>query len=296
MENIIFGIVTGCILLLGAVGFSMIQKAENFIHVAHGQFLMLGAFLTYFFNVTLGWPFMLAAASGVVCTAALGYLCSRFLIAPVRKEGGLVLLFTSIGLAQVLYGVIAAVFGTRIRAFQIPPTTAMEIGGRPLATQHEILAVLIALGSGIGLHLFLTRTRLGKMIRAMASNYQLARVRGIDTDQLSTFIWLLATGMAALAGILLGVIGSVNIHMGWSQILMILAATVLGGMGSIYGVMAASLLLGLGMDLSVLVLPSHYRTSVAFVIIILVLYFWPEGVQGVPNLFSRLRRLRPMRR
>ena len=122
---------------------------------------------------------------------------------------------------------------------------------------------------------------LGTWIRATASNPSLAEVRGVPVSRVSAAVWFVASGLAGLAGVMVGLIGNVNSEMGWQQILIILAAAVLGGLGSIYGVLAAGLLLGLAMDLSALVVPTAYRTVVAFGVLILVLVLRPEGLFSV---------------
>jgi neutral amino acid transport system permease protein len=103
-------------------------------------------------------------------------------------------------------------------------------------------------------------------------------VRGVRTQLVSSVVWLIASALAGLAGVLIGIIGSVNSEIGWFNILIVLSAAVMGGLGSIYGVIAAGLILGLAMDLSALVIPTAYRTVVAFAALILVLLLRPEGL------------------
>ena len=97
----------------------------------------------------------------------------------------------------------------------------------------------------------------------------------------SDYVWFIASALAGVAGVFLGIIGSLHLGMGWAQIIIILAATVLGGLGSIYGVMLAAMLLGIGMELGITILPSNYRTGIAFLIIIAVLLLRPEGLQSL---------------
>lgn len=280
MENIAYGIVTGCIILLGAIGFSMIQKAENFINVAHGQMLLLGAYIALWLNM-MGLGMVLSAILAIAITGFVGVGINKGIYRPVKEKGALILLFTSVGLSYTIQGIVGAVAGMKMYSYDIPDVTAIEMFGVPLVTGYELMIVIIALCSTLGLHLFLTRTNVGKAIRAVADNFDLARVRGINTDQTANYVWFIASAFAGLAGVFAGIIGSIHTGMGWYQILIILAATVLGGLGSLYGVMLASLLLGLGMELGVLILPSYYRSAIAFAIIIIVLLIKPEGLQGL---------------
>ena len=118
-------------------------------------------------------------------------------------------------------------------------------------------------------------------VRASSSNLELAAVRGIRTDYVAWTVWLIASAFAGLAGVLLGLIGAVHAELGWTQILLILAATVLGGLGRIYGVVVASLALGALMELSSLVIPASYRVLVAFGALIAILIIRPEGIFSV---------------
>jgi neutral amino acid transport system permease protein len=118
-------------------------------------------------------------------------------------------------------------------------------------------------------------------VRAVATNPELARVRGIRVQLVSSTVWFLAAGLAGLAGMLLGVMGSAGAELGWANILLILAVAVMGGVGRIYGVIAAGLLLGLVMSLSTLVIPTAYQTMVAFGLLVLVMVLRPEGLFAV---------------
>ena len=189
----------------------------------------------------------------------LGVLIFRFLYQPVKKRGILVLLFTSVGVAYVINGVVGAIAGTRVMAYDLPPVRAMKFGGVPLLTVYEAMIIGFALLAALLIHIFLTSTWIGKSIRAVADNYDLARVRGFDPVRTSDYVWFIASALAGLAGVFLGIIGSVHLLMGWQQIIIILAATVLGGLGSIYGVMLASMLLGIGMELGISVASAALR-------------------------------------
>jgi len=280
MQNILFGIVTGSIILLGAVGFSMTQKSDGFVNVAHGQMLMLGAYIAFFFN-QLGLNLVFAAVLSLLLTGLVGLGLYRLVFMPVKAKGKLVLLFTSVGLAYVINGLVGAAAGSRIQSYVLPEVQAISIGSFRTITPYALLIVVLSVLSTMVLHLFLARTRFGKMIRAVADNFDLARVRGVNPTTTSNYVWFIASAMAALAGVFSGVLGTLYIDMGWYQFLVILSATVLGGLGSVYGVMAASFIIGMGMELGILVLPSHYRSAIAFAIIIVVLILRPEGLQSL---------------
>ncbi|GAB6171863.1 branched-chain amino acid ABC transporter permease [Paradesulfitobacterium aromaticivorans] len=277
---LVSGLVTGTILLLGTVGFSLVKRIENFLNIAHGQVLTLGAYLGYTFNVKLGWNIFLSFIAATLVTTLVGWLIFKVFYKPIRSYGNLYLLFTSVGVAYIIHGAIEAFYGVQAKTYSVPVSKVFEINGIPIISGTEAAVIVLALGSAFGLHLFLTRTLTGKAIRAMASNLSLANARGIDTEKIASVAWLLSSALGAMAGIFSGLIGTVYTDMGWAIILLILSAAVLGGLGSLYGVMIGAMIIGLSMDLSVIILPASYRPAVAFAMVIVVLLFKPQGILG----------------
>lgn len=280
LQYLIFGLVTGGILLLGTVGFSMIRRVDNFLNIAHGQMVALGAFFGLTFYKTLGMGLVLSAVAATLVTAIIGWACYKLIFAPIREYGPLYLLFSSVGLAFIIHGLVEMTWGPQPRAFILPKLFAIRVGDTMLASSLEITIIAIAIATVATLHLLLTRTRTGIAIRAMSSEFNLAKVRGINTDNVAGIVWLIGSGLAGLAGVLMGAQGAVFSDMGWLIILVILSASVLGGLGSIYGVMVGALLIGIGMDLSVLFINPAYRYSIAFVVIMIVLAVRPQGIFG----------------
>jgi branched-chain amino acid transport system permease protein len=280
VQNVVFGLVTGSILALATVGFAMIRQTEGFLNVAHGQYLALGAFIGFVYVSDLGLNVFAGGLLTMITLGLIGVLLAKVVFDPVRRRGPLVLLFTSIGLAYLLYGIVLALFGTGVRTYPVSFGRQFELGS-VLVTAGEIIIVALAVGVVVTLWLFLSFTRLGTWIRAVASNPELARVRGVPTRLVSATVWFVAAGLAGLAGVLIGVVGSVHAELGWANILLVLAAAVMGGVRSIYGVIGAGILLGLAMDVSALAIPTAYRTVVAFTALILVLLVRPEGLFAV---------------
>jgi neutral amino acid transport system permease protein len=276
----VFGFVTGSILAIGAAGFAMTRQTEGFLNVAHGQLLALGAFVGYLLIEDNGLPVLAGGVLVFVALGVVGVVSARLVFRPVQRKGTLVLLFSSIGLAYILYALIIAVFGPEIRSFRVGYGRRFDLGSVSITMLEIGIIAMSAVTLGV-LHVFLTRTRLGTSIRAVASNAELARVRGVPVERVSMTVWFIASGLAGVAGILLGLVGTVTTEIGWTAFVLILAATVVGGLGRIYGVMAAAVLLGLAMDLSSLVIPTAYRSAVAFSALILVLLIRPEGIFSI---------------
>lgn len=275
MQNLLFGLLTGSVLAIAASGFALLRNTERFLHIAHGQFMAFGALIALALGPTLG--VVPAMAVAIVATAALGVVCGKVLFDPVKERGGNVLLFTSVGLAFVTYGAMIAIFGTELRISEVELGTARTVGPVSIAP-GEIVILLITAAVVVGLWLFLSRTGIGRDIRAVASNRELAQIRGVAVNRVSVTVWALSSALAAVGGIMSGVVGSVTTESGWGYILLVLAAAVLGGIGSILGVVGAALLLGVVMDLSAIWINTAYRPVVAFAILILVLLIRPQGL------------------
>ncbi|MFN8204324.1 MAG: branched-chain amino acid ABC transporter permease [Solirubrobacteraceae bacterium] len=280
LQTLVFGLITGSILAIAATGFALIRQTEGFLNIAHGQFLLVGAYLGVEFTSKLGLGIVLAGLVTFVCVGALAVLCARLVFDPVRERGALVLLFTSIGLAYVLYAGSILVFGVDILSFDVDFGNAIMLGSVAI-TPMEIGMIGVFVVAILGLMLFFNRTRLGTWVRATASNPDLARVRGVPVGVVSASVWFVAGGLGGVAGILLGLNSSVTSELGWNATMLILAATVLGGLGRIYGVMAAAMFLGLVMNLATEVIDPSYSTLVAFGALIIVLLIRPEGIFSI---------------
>ena len=280
MQNVIFGLVTGSTLAVATIGFAMVRQTENFLNIAHAQLMALGAFVGVVLVDKYDLNIFVAGGITVVGVGALGVVLAAVFFRPIRHHGGNVLLFTSIGLSLMIYAVIIALFSTQSRIYSVGFGSLHEFAGVNIAT-GELVIIVIALAGIVVLQLFLNGTGLGRAVRAVASNNDLARVRGVPVRRVSNTIWFISSAFAAMAGVMIGVLSSVNAEIGWHNILIILAAAVLGGLRSITGVIVAGLLLGIVMDVSALFIPTAYRPVDAFAVLVAVLIFRPEGILSV---------------
>jgi branched-chain amino acid transport system permease protein len=277
LQLILFGVVTGSFLLVGTIGFALTRRVEGFLNIAHAELITVSAFSTWFMNRELGWNFFLAGAISIVGTSFLGLVVARVFYDPIKQLGSSVLLITSVGVTFFLHGIAEGSIGTGIRVFDIPTPTVLSLGELRV-TAYQLAIIGIAVVAAVGLTLFMNRTRTGMDIRAMAINRDLAASRGIDIKATSRATWLIASGLAGLAGVLLGVQATLTTDLAFQQILIILTVAIVGGLGSLYGVIAAAFLVGFAMDLSVLWLPGGYRPMVAFAVVIIVLAVRPSGL------------------
>ena len=275
------GVVYGCIIALAAIGLSLAYRIMNFANFAHGDFLTLGAYLTLFFAATLKLGFPAACILAIPVTAAFAVALDIGIWKPMRSIGAsrTAIMILSIGVSIAIRNALIIFFRPDALRFPMPVMESMNIGGI-LLTSFQISVVLIALASMLVVHALLSRTVLGKSMRALADNPDLARITGINVDRVIRYTWMVSMGLAALAGIMFGLITHINPNMGWSIILPMFAAAILGGIGNAYGAMAGGIIIGLAQEISTAILPAEYKIAVSFAIMIAVLFFRPNGILG----------------
>lgn len=280
-QSTINGVVAGSYFALGAVGLTLIFGVLRLVNFAHGEFLTFGAYMLVVGNA-LGLPLVLSAFLGVVATALLGLTLEVGLWRPVRRKrvGELQLLLLAVGLAFFLRHTIAFVAGPEDRAAGANVTEGINIGELRIG-RTELIVTLVGLVAMVVVALVLRSTSLGRQARALADNIQLAETTGIDTDRIVLITWAASAGLAGLAGILYALpAGTVNPNLGFTLILSIFAAVVLGGIGNAYGALAGGLLIGLSQEWSTLVIEPAMKVAVGFAILILTLLVRPQGLFG----------------
>jgi neutral amino acid transport system permease protein len=253
----------------------------NFANFAHGDFLTLGAYLTLFFAATLNLGFPAACILAIPVTAAFAVALDMGIWKPMRSSGAsrTAIMILSIGVSIAIRNALIIFFRPDALRFPLPVMESINLGGI-LLTSFQISVVLIAFASMLVVHAILSRTVLGKSMRALADNPNLARITGINVDRVIRYTWIVSMGLAALAGIMFGLITHLNPNMGWSIILPMFAAAILGGIGNAYGAMAGGMIIGLAQEISTAFLPAEYKIAVSFAIMIAVLFFRPKGLFG----------------
>jgi neutral amino acid transport system permease protein len=279
------GVITGSILALAAVGATLIFGIQRIANFAHGDFLTIGAYAAFAVNVVFGQNLLVAALGAMGAVALFGVAAHFGLFRPLRGRGTVAIALVSVGLGLLIRNVIFIVAGSQTRQFNVDQSAVITIGVVRLSP-GQAAAVATALVVSPLVALFLARTRLGKQMRAVADNRDLASVAGIDVERIGVAVWVLAGGLAGLAGVMLGLSqGVFDPNMGLGPLFLIFTAVVLGGIGSAYGALVAGLVLGLAMELStwdVLFggLDSKYKPVLAFVALILLLLYRPQGLFG----------------
>jgi branched-subunit amino acid ABC-type transport system permease component len=278
------GLVLGSIYALGAVGVSLIFGVLRFAHFAHGDIMTLGAYLAL--TLVMGWGFSAWAALpfAMIGAAIVCIVIDRFFYKPLRDRPTVILLIASFGIALMVRAVVQLIWTplpeVYVRGIQKP----LIIEGLRIAERH-IYIVLVTGVLILLLHLFLTRTKPGKAMRALSDDPDLAKASGIDTERITMWMWVMGGGLAAAGGVFLGIDSEVNTMMGWFVLLPVFAAAILGGIGKPYGAIAGGLVIGMAEEFSAYpligdtpLLEPTYKSGVAFAIMVAMLLWRPSGL------------------
>jgi len=276
------GIVTGSYLALGAIGLTLVYGILRLTNFAHGDMLTLGAYIALLFNVTIGVPFWVAILAAALLTAAFGVLTELTMWKPMRrkKAGTLQLVLMTIGLAFVIRNMIQIFAGAGQQRLDVNTTNTIDFIGLTIGS-FQLIVVIIAFAVLTAVASMLKYTSLGRQMRALADNFDLAETTGIDTNRVVIYTWILSAGLAGLAGVLVvGSIGSLNPNTGFALLLPLFAAVVVGGIGNAYGALAGGLIIGLTQEWSTLPIPPQWKVAVSFIVLVAVLIFRPQGIFG----------------
>ena len=280
-QFIVNGAIIGSTIALAAIGLTLLFGVLDFINFAHGEYLTVGAYSAFVVNATLGLPVWAAAVLAVPITAVFALAIDRAVFYPLRRQGagGLALLITSVGLSIVLRNVIEAIWSSDTRSYAFESGATLNILGIKI-TMVQILIIVVSVVLMIAIHLLLTQTVLGISMRATASNRSLAMSSGVDAERVVKWTWVIGAGLTAIAGVLIGLNTVLRPSMGFSLLLVMFAAVILGGIGDPYGAMLGGLAIGFTQEVSVVFVSASYKPAVAFIIMVLLLLWRPEGLRG----------------
>ncbi|MBR8840108.1 MAG: branched-chain amino acid ABC transporter permease [Stigonema ocellatum SAG 48.90 = DSM 106950] len=277
-QLIVNGIAVGSIIALAAVGLSLTYGILRLSNFAHGDFLTLGAYLTFLAN-TFGvniWLSMVLAALGTIAGMVLSEKLLWSRMRSVRATST-TLMIISIGLALFLRNGIIFIWGGSNKNYNVPVSPALDILGVKIP-QNQLLVLLLAVAAILALHYLLQNTKIGKAMRAVADDQDLARVSGINVDEIILWTWVITGSLTSLGGSMYGLITAVRPNMGWFLILPLFASVILGGIGNPYGAIAAAFMIGIAQEVSTPWLGSQYKQGVALLMMILVLLIRPKGL------------------
>ena len=281
LQLILNGIIAGSIYALFAVGLTMVYGVFRFINFAHGELIALGAYFALLFTQTLfSLPIYYAVLPALVLTIAIGLAQERYVYRPLRHGNRISLLIASIGLSYLLRNAIRIIWGSDLMTYGLKPTRGLAFAGLSITgTQISMMAAAVLfLG---GLYFLFTRTMLGKSLRAVADNMELAVIMGINMKRVSLTVWSLASVFAGVGGILLALDTNLEPLMGLTNMIKAFAAMLLGGAGNVWGALLGGLFIGIAENVGVAFVSPGYKDFISFAIIILVLLFRPKGLFGI---------------
>lgn len=280
------GLKLGLIIAMCSIGLSLIYGTTGLTNFAHGEAVTFGAVLGYVFNTSgiFGFRLHLIPAAVIVVSVcgALGALFNRAVWQPMRRRGASLVaaLVVSIGFSILFRYVILFFFGGRAKRFtDYQIQEQWDLGWFRLAPKDlvlMVLAVVVLVGVASGLQF----TRMGKAMRAVSDNRDLAESTGIDVEKVIRQVWIFGSALAGLGGILFGLTESINWEMGFRVLLLMFAGVTLGGLGTAYGALFGSIIVGLFIQLSTLVIPTDMKNVGALIMLIVILLVRPQGLFG----------------
>ena len=299
MGLVVNGAVLGAIIALGAIGLTLIYGILNFANIAHGDYMTLGAYLTLFIvggalaalgiegtglgPFTFGYPVLLAlpVAAAAVAAAAIGLDALIYRRLRARGVNAVVLAMASLGVAIALRGLVQIVWSGDAQRLPRESKSVYHLPMDVRVPPDAVFVAVVAVALVTAVYLILTRTKMGKAMRATADNPQLARVSGIDTQRVIRWTWAMGASLAATAGVLLAVYQAQMLPiMGWRFLIPLFAAAILGGIGNPYGALVGAFAIGVASEVSTQWINPSYKPAVAFAILIAMLLARPRGIFG----------------
>lgn len=294
------GLKLGLFLGMAAIGLSLIFGTTGLVNFAHSEMIAFGYFAAYFFNFyglaglfgfMAEWPapfgdgvnLIFAGGLAVVCGAAFGWLLDAALFSPLRKRGVSLIaqLVVTIGLSVLMrYGFLLIFGGTQRFYRDYTSQRGRTYIGLIDLTDKDLITMIISVAVLVAVGLVLAKTRIGKAMRAVSDNRDLAESSGIDVERVIRLVWVAGGALAALGGVFLGLSETVNWLLGFRMLLLIFAGVTLGGLGTTYGALVGCLLVGMGIQLSTLFIPIELKNAGALAVLIGVLLFRPQGILG----------------
>lgn len=282
-QLVVNSFIAGAIYTLVALGFNLIYGATKFFNLAHGVMAAIGGYMVFYFAKTLGLNVYVAIIFGVVLAGFVGFGLDKFVYLPLRKRkaSNLVLLVASLGAMTALQAVIAILFSSQFKTLSqnVGTQKLFEVFGGVI-TQTQVVMLLAAVLVMAGLVVLLYKTQFGKAVRAISDDEEVARIVGINTDKIIGYVFFIGSAIAGLAGILIGFDTGIEPTMGLSLLLKGVIASIVGGVGNIYGGVLGAFLLGLVENFGIWKISGEWKDAIAFALLIGFLIFRPRGIMN----------------
>ena len=297
LQFLVDGLMAGALIGLGAIGVTLTYSILGFANFAHGEFIAFGAYATLVIASAIGafvagsdqsigplsisWAVIAASVAAMGLTGALALALDFALFSRLRgKTAAISLVMASFGASMAIRASLEFAFTSRPAYFTRDLQIATPIGLGLKITPDQIALLIVTAVVLMATHALLTRTQVGRAMRAVAENPALARVAGVNVDETIRVVWLLGAALACVSGVMLGLLVQIRPFMGFDLLLPLFAAAILGGIGSVPGAFLGALIIGLGEAATVQLAGAQWRAAVAFVVLIAVLIVKPSGLFG----------------
>jgi len=270
------------IYILVALGLTLVLSIMGIVQMAHGEIYMLGAYGAYYFCVVLGLHYLLALVISTLLVGVAGILIEKIFFRPFRQGDFLPSVIMAVGLMIMLQTTAIVSFGSSIKVVTTPFRGVITIAGAVLSWER-LIVIVISVIFVVALFLLLRMTKIGQAMIAVSQDLQGAALQGISADHVSSFAMFFGCGLAAVAGGLMGAIFNLSPSMGGFALMKGIAVIILGGLGSLPGVVAGGLILGLIDGIVPPLMSVQMASLVGFIFIILILIFRPQGIMGRPS-------------
>ncbi|MTA81285.1 MAG: branched-chain amino acid ABC transporter permease [Actinobacteria bacterium] len=281
-QQSVSGLRLGLLLALASIGLSLIYGTTGLSNFAHAEQVTLGGLLAFTFSNVMGINIFLTTAIVVVLTGFTGWIQDVIIWKPLRKKGLSLtqLLIVTIGLALALQYAFQIFYGARTLRIVLANPETVTFGPVTLTIESLwAMGVSIVVIAAVGY--FLTRTRTGRATRAVSDNPALASASGIDVDRIIRLVWIMSAALAGLSGVMLGlVLNGISWQTGMQLLLLMFSAVTLGGLGTAFGALVGSLVIGMTVELSNMVLPGDFKYATALLLLIIILLVRPQGLFG----------------
>jgi branched-chain amino acid transport system permease protein/neutral amino acid transport system permease protein len=292
LSLIVWGVMLGGIIALGSVGLTLCYGVLKFPNFAHGELVTLGAYVAYavvnliplgppIWRFSFGWELIVGLLAAIPVTGAIAMLVDRAVYRRLRLHRSALVLFAmaSLGMAFFLRSIIYVLWGSDFHFYYIGranPALQLPLDIRVQADQLFVLGLALVLV--ILLYLLLAKTKMGKAMRATADNPDLAQIRGIDTERVIAWTWFIGGGLAAAGGVMYGLASQLRPDMGFTLLLPMFAAVILGGIGNAFGSLVGAIVIGIAIQVTSSFMSPAYGPGVAFALMVVALVVRPQGL------------------
>jgi branched-chain amino acid transport system permease protein len=285
LQLLINGLIAGSIYSLVSAGFSLIYSTNKFIHFAHGAVIAFSAYILYFFFNLMEFNFWISVILTIFLTSLLGYLMNRFVYEKLRKRkaSNMIMLIASVALLIFLESLILILFGANVKVIGFIEITKGISFFNAVITPLQLFIILFSLFLLLVLFIFMKKTKMGKAIRAVSDNKDVAEIVGISSKEIYSWTFVIGSSIAGVAAILISLEQNLTPGMGTALITKGLVATIIGGLGSVPGAILGAFFLGLIENFGIWYLPSGYKDAIALVLLFLFLLLRPQGLLGLKN-------------